>query len=131
MTARDDMAATISEVIAADDERIRATLAGDIEALRRLYAEDLVYVHASGVQDSQGSLLANVKDGPVRYRDLRREQALVRVFGVTAVMNGSFTADVVMNGADRSFPASFTSVWVRRDGRWTMAAWQATSVRKP
>ena len=37
-------------VIAADDERIRATLAADIRALSALYAEDLVYVHASGVQ---------------------------------------------------------------------------------
>lgn len=46
MTTQDDEAA----VIAADDERIRATLAADIRALSALYAEDLVYVHTSGVQ---------------------------------------------------------------------------------
>ncbi len=130
MTARDGEAAVTAAVVAADDERIRATLAGDIDALRGIYAEDLVYVHASGVQDTQAGLLANVKDGPVRYRDLRREQAQVRIFGDTAVMNGSFTADVVMNGADRSFPASFTSVWVRHGTGWRMTAWQATSARK-
>lgn len=116
-------------VIAADDERIRTTLAGDIDALRGLYANGLVYVHASGVQDTRDSLLDNLKSGPVRYRDLRREQAQVRVFGDTAVMNGRFTADVVMNGVDRSFPASFTSVWVRDGARWVMASWQATSIR--
>lgn len=130
MTERADNAAAAAAVIAADDERIRATLAADVDALRGLYAEDLVYVHASGAQDTRASLLANVKEGPVRYRDLRREQARVRVFGDTAVMNGSFTADVVMNGVDRSFPASFTSVWVRHSHGWNMAAWQATPVRK-
>ena len=46
MTTQDDEAA----VIAADDERIRATLAADMQALSALYSEDLVYVHASGVQ---------------------------------------------------------------------------------
>jgi ketosteroid isomerase-like protein len=116
-------------VMAADDERIRATLAADIDALRALYAADLVYVHASGVQDTRDSLLENVSSGPVRYRDLRRDAALVRIFGDTAVMNGRFTADVTIKDVDRSFPASFTSVWVRSAGRWTMTAWQATSVR--
>ena len=126
MTTRDDEAA----VMAADDERIRATLAADMQALSALYSEDLVYVHASGIQDSQSSLLANVKDGPVRYRDLRREQAQVRIFGDTAVMNGGFTADVIMNGVDRSFAASFTSVWLRSGARWIMTAWQATAVKR-
>jgi ketosteroid isomerase-like protein len=126
MTVREDETA----VTAADDERIRSTLTADIDALRSLYTEDLVYVHASGIQDSLDSLLAKMKDGPVRYRDLRREQARVRVFGDTAVMNGSFTADVIMNGEGRSFTASFTSVWLRSGTQWVMMAWQATSVRK-
>ena len=126
MTVREDEAA----VTAADDERIRSTLTADIDALRNLYTKDLVYVHASGIQDSLESLLANVKSGPVRYRDLRREQAGVRILGDTAVMNGSFTADVIMNGEGRSFTASFTSVWLRSGTRWAMMSWQATSVRK-
>ena len=66
----------------------------------------------------------------MRYRDLRREQAQVRIFADTAVMNGGFTADLIMNGVDRSFPASFTSVWLRSGTRWTMTAWQATAVKR-
>lgn len=116
-------------VEAADNERIRATLATDIGALTTLYSEDLVYVHASGVKDTRESLLATVRDGPTRYRDLRRQEAQVRVYGDTAVLNGTFTADVVMNGADRSFYASFMSVWIRSHAAWVMVAWQATSIR--
>lgn len=113
-------------VVAADNERVRATLATDIDALRVLYAEDLIYVHASGIKDTRANLLATLRNGPTRYRDLRREETNVRVYGDTGVLNGRFTADVIKDGVDRIFHASFTSVWVRRGGAWVMVAWQAT-----
>lgn len=115
---------------ALDDERIRATLAADIKALSSVYADDLVYVHASGVEDSRASLLANLQAGKTQYLGLRREEQRVRVFGDAAVMHGAFTAEVIMNGVERRFPASFTSVWVRTEGSWRMKAWQATSVKR-
>ena len=113
-------------VVAADNERIRATLATDIDALRVLYAEDLVYVHASGMKDTRANLLATLRDGPTRYRDLKREETNVRIYGDTGVLNGRFTADVIKDGADRIFHASFMSVWVRRGVAWVMVAWQST-----
>ncbi|HSW17604.1 MAG TPA: nuclear transport factor 2 family protein [Ramlibacter sp.] len=117
-------------VIARDDERIRATLATDMAALQALYAPDLVYVHASGVKDTRESLLANLAAQKTPYRDLRRNDGQVRIYGDVAVLTGAFTAEVIMDGADRSFPASFTSVWVRSGSAWAMASWQATATRK-
>lgn len=113
-------------VEAADNERIRATLAGDMGSLKALYSEDLIYVHASGVQDTRDSLMTKVREGPTRYRDLRREETNVRIYGDTGVLNGRFAADVIMDGVDRTFLASFMSIWIRSGSAWVMVAWQAT-----
>jgi len=111
---------------AADNERIRATLTGDMESLKTLYAEDLIYIHASGVKDTRDSLMTKVRDGPTRYRDLRREETHVRIYADTGVLNGRFAADVIMDGVDRTFLASFMSIWIRSGSGWVMVAWQAT-----
>jgi ketosteroid isomerase-like protein len=113
-------------VEAADNERIRATLAGDMGSLKALYAEDLIYVHASGVKDTRDSLMTKVRDGPTRYRDLRREETNVRIYGDTGVLNGRFAADVIMDGVERTFRASFMSIWIRSGPAWVMVSWQAT-----
>ena len=44
---------TTEDVLAAEDERYRAMVDGDLDALDRLLADEASYAHSSGVRDTK------------------------------------------------------------------------------
>jgi ketosteroid isomerase-like protein len=104
--------------------------AHDVAAATPFYGDDLVYMHAMGKRDDKKSLLANLASGPVRYRGLRRDRAVTRVYGDAGFIMGEFTAEVTVAGDNRTVAGSFLSVWERRAAGWQMIAWQATPLAK-
>jgi ketosteroid isomerase-like protein len=50
----------------------------------------------------------------------------VRVHGDTAVITGRATVEVRMAGRAATVPLRFLDVWVKREGRWRLLAWQST-----
>jgi hypothetical protein len=62
-------------------------------------------------------------------RSYKRHGLKVRPYGDTAIMTGEIdiTIDALPDGIPERHIFSFTTqVWVLRDGRWQMAAFQAT-----
>lgn len=125
---RDD--ATIEEVLAAEYARLRAIDEQDFEALDRLIAEDLSYVHSdTGEYQDKAAIIERLHNSPRSYkrRDLR-----VRLYGEIAVMTGEIdiTIDAIAGVSDEQHIYSFaTQVWIRRDDRWQMIVFQATMLK--
>ena len=116
---------TEAALLRLEDERIQAMVAGDIPTLERILSPDLSYTHSTGRVETRQEYLDSLRAGRTKYRSMRREDVRVRVFGSTAVITGRAQVEVTTEGEARAFPIRFTDVYVDKDGRWTMVAWQS------
>lgn len=116
-------------VKAVELQRFEFMVKGDAALVERLLAEDLTYVHSTGVVDTKASFLQSLASGKLRYLALTPSEVAVRLLGTAAaVVTGRADVKVVANGKEISFPARFTSVYAKHHGRWLLAAWQSTAV---
>ena len=105
-----------------DQERIRAQIAADTLALRRIYADDFLGIGPTGVVRNKTEVIADFTSHALRYKSITTAEVRVRVYGNTAVETGRST----MVGQDRGkgVPRDnrFTRVWVMTAGRWQLVA---------
>jgi ketosteroid isomerase-like protein len=110
----------------AEDARYKAQIGNDFEALDRLFAKDLVYIHSSTVQDTKASFTESLRSGKVSYHTMERSDTKVRVFGNVAIITGKAVFEVTSRGRDMTLNLLFHAVWVRRDSGLQFVSWQAT-----
>jgi Domain of unknown function (DUF4440) len=119
----------IDEVLQAEAARLRAIDERDWAALDLLLADELSYVHSdTGRYEDKAANLETLHASPRSYvrRDLN-----VRPYNDTAILTGEIdiTIDALSDGTPEQHIFSFaTQVWVHRDERWQMAAFQATMI---
>jgi ketosteroid isomerase-like protein len=103
-----------------DEERIRAQIAADTLALRRIYADDFLGIGPTGVVRDKAHVIADFTSHALTYQSITTAEVRVRVYGNTAVETGRST----MVGQDRgkAVPRDnrFTRVWVKTAGRWQL-----------
>ena len=111
---------SVPMLLALEERRRQALLAGDLPALQRLLAEGLVYVHSTGACDRRDSYLAKLAGGSLRYLELDfSEQA--------ATVSGRMSALVSKDGQRKSVASLFMTVWAcGADGEWRLHAHQGT-----
>jgi ketosteroid isomerase-like protein len=115
-----------AEVERAEDARYRAQEGGDFATLERLLADDLVYVHATARRDDKGGYLQSMRSGRTRYRQMRRSDTQLRLYGCVGVLTGQAQFEVTVEGRDMTVPLRFTSLWVKRDGLLQFVSWQSS-----
>lgn len=114
------------EILELETRRYAAMRAGDVETLRDLLADDLVYTHSFGDRDTKASYLDKVAAGVFRYGEIRRSEERVLIHGDSATVVGRMGADVHVAGTLRRLDNRFLAIWVRQDGRWQFLAYQPT-----
>ena len=119
------------EVLAADAGRVKALLANDFAALELLLGDDLTYVHSNGMLDTKESYLSGLRSGASRYLSMDMSDVAVRASGDTAVINAKFDARVLVRGNEVHPTPRVLIVYMKRDGRWQMIAWQSTPIANP
>lgn len=112
----------------ADDERCRAMVAHDLDALAGMLADDVVYTHSSAAVENKEQYIATLQEGRTRYLHVQRESAQVRLYGPVAVMHGHVIMEIETQGGKKSLNNLFQSVWIERDGRWLLASWASTVI---
>ena len=117
------------EAIACEQARAAAFAGGDAEALRKLLADELVFVHASGRVDRKESYLAFVRSGAAKYQGVDNSDMSVHVFDHVAVVKGIVSAKVMHEGVLKNPRNHFISTWVKRDGAAQLVAWQHTPAK--
>lgn len=123
-----DQAQALRRLYDADDERYRAMLANDADALAPLFADDLVYTHSSAVVDTKQQYLDAVRERRMRYLAAQRHDATVRLYGPVAVMHGRVIMQVETPGGIKDLHNLFQAVWVERNERWLLASWASTVI---
>ncbi len=83
-------AAAAKAVEALERQRFAAQVSKDYPFLEKVFADDLVYTHASGKQQGKADYLQGIRDGKSVYDKIDVETLNVRAYndGQTAVVNG-------------------------------------------
>jgi len=105
-----------------DQARIRAQIAADAIALRRIYADDFLGIGPTGVVRDKEAVIADFTTHALTYQSITTAEVRVRVYGDTAVETGRSTMVGQDKGKEVPRENRFTRVWVMTDGRWQLVA---------
>jgi uncharacterized protein (TIGR02246 family) len=113
------------EILRLFEDGDRALIAGDVEELSRIFADDYVQYDESGDVSTKAEVIENLKSGNIRYVSMASTGRRIRVLrDDLAIVHGS-EDDVVEQGG-RRFPVLYVymDVAVKRGGRWQIVGSQ-------
>lgn len=141
-TAMMGLLLTLARVAGAGDVEDLAALlddflarAGERPAHERFWADDLVYTSSAGTRTNKTEILQGFaqQDGdPEDAPAYHAEDVDIRLYGDTAVVAFRLVAVAASEtGVAEEQHYYNTGTFVRRDGAWRAAAWQATRIPAP
>jgi uncharacterized protein (TIGR02246 family) len=105
-----------------------AILKQDVAALERLFAEDFVVTKMGGKLSNKAQEIADAKSGDTKIEVGRSEDVKVRLYGNTAIVNGRWIEKSNTKGKLFDGTHLYTTVYVKRDGKWQIVSDQVTPV---
>ena len=97
-----------------------AMVAGDIDKLNQIYADDWATVDSSGKIVTKESLLSDFKSGKHKLLSFEIGPMDVQVFGDVAIVQASVTEKRIHDGKDISGQFVFMDLLKKRDGKWVI-----------
>jgi hypothetical protein len=116
----------LAAVAALERQRFAAVVRADVATLGPWLAADLSYCHSTGRCQTRQEFLDDIGSGALRYRSIEVLEMQPRAVGDTVVLNGRIALEVDLQGQPNRLILVYTDVYVRRDGRWQLAAWHST-----
>lgn len=104
-------------------ERRRAMLTADLPVLARLFADDLVWVHASSKLDTKQSLIEKFATGSLRCYQLDHADVATRSYGSVGIVRGTLEMDVAVDGVRRTSVNRYAGVWALISGATRLVLW--------
>ena len=97
----------------------QAMVAKDTATLNRVYADEMVLVHMTGMRQSKRQYLDAIADGTLNYYSAQHEQMDINIDGDHATMTGRSRVSAAVFGGGRStWRLQLRFKLVKRDGRW-------------
>jgi ketosteroid isomerase-like protein len=114
-------AAVVQTIIKLEHETMAAIKDKNLEALRRILADDFVYRTPAGKDATKDEFLKNIASLPVKILSVRGEDLKVSVYGETAILTGVQEARARdSEGKEGTSRVAFTDVFLKRQGRWLL-----------
>jgi ketosteroid isomerase-like protein/quercetin dioxygenase-like cupin family protein len=108
-------------VLATDDEWVRAELAQDETALRRILDDRFVFNSNAGRTSGKEDLIQDILSGDMKDQQVSERSAVVD--GDTAVVFGTAELRFAANGQEeRTSRLRYTATYVKREGQWRALA---------
>ena len=120
-------------LLALEQERRRALVEEDHRRVAELFADDLVYVHTTGLVQGKADYLDYVQNA-VQYLTIERGELQVRFYGDgLAVMTGPQCNTLQKRGGDQPIRGEgfATQVWALSDNGWQISSFHATRLPNP
>lgn len=122
-------ATTVENARRLEESRRVAMLNADIESLRGLLSDDLVYTHSVGFKDSKREYVEKISKGVTLYSWL--EFGLEKIVGSESawMVSGEMHGELVMPHKSVDLHLFYLAGWmVEGDGRPRLVAWQGTTI---
>lgn len=113
-------------IVELEDQRFDAMVDRDFDKFESLAHPEMMYTHSNGATDSLESYLQKCREGFYVYHRIDHPVGKVVVSGDTAVVLGSMTADITVNGNAKKLDSASIAVWARTDDGWKFLAYQPT-----
>jgi ketosteroid isomerase-like protein len=109
-------------LLKAHETRLKALLEGDLDLLRTVVGEDMVFVSSGGKASTRAEVIEAFKAGTMKIQRMDASDISTRLYGDIGIL--SYTADgktthdgITVEGMTRS-----TTVYAYRDGGWQMVS---------
>lgn len=122
------MAAVADDVKAAEHMWLEGITKNDFPKLEKVLADDLYYLHSTGVADTKKSYIESMSSGKQRYSKGQINDLKIRVYGTTAVINGDANFEFVTNGKPGKGHLKYTHVFVKNAKGWQLVSHQSLKV---
>jgi hypothetical protein len=109
-----------------DRERAEAQVKKDFAVLDRLLADDLTYIHASGLVQGKAEFIADLRSNKRAYSSIKNSDVTVRRLKGAVVITARSDIHLVHDGKDNELPLRVTEVYAKRKGGWQLIAYQST-----
>ena len=112
-----------------EDRRYQAMLAGDLQTLKELLDDDLIYIHSTALKDDRAAYLALMREGNLTYETARRSPPEnVVVADDFVLLCGRIEMDITWYGKPKALKNVYILTWVKRAAGWRMLSWQSTGL---
>lgn len=109
-------------------ELIEAYPKQEVAILDRILADDLTVINPDGSTGDKAGEIGGLRSGKLKLESVTNDDMKVRIYGETAVVTGRATIKGQIDGQEIRDQNRYTSVFVRRRGRWQVIALHVTRV---
>ena len=119
--------AGVSDDIAAlEDQRIAAYLVSDGAPLEKIFADEMTYVHSSGIADTKRKVIDSFTSGDLKIQKFDRQEMKVREIGDLVLATAIGNVELTMKGKDAKFSLRYSALYAKRPGGWQIVYYQGT-----
>jgi ketosteroid isomerase-like protein len=104
----------------------QATIRDGAAAVDQYEADDIVTTDPGGRVTNKAQDKTDLSSNDLKFQSMELSDMTVHVYGNTAVAAGTNTLKGTYKGQDISGKYRFTDTWVKRNGKWQVAASQST-----
>ena len=130
VTALPARAGIADDIKAAEDERIAAYISGNVAPLQKIFADEMEYVHSSGISDSKAKVIESFTSGDLKIRKFDREGEKIQQVGSVVIATAIGHVDLTMKGKEAKFDLRYSAVYAKRGGVWQIFYYQGTRLPK-
>lgn len=118
------------EIIEAERRWVQAHRDLDLEVLESMLAEDYLQIRSDGSVVGRQEVLDSYKSGKRYWEIAESDEYKINVLGNSAILIGRWRGKGENDGESFDYTARFMSVYVKRSGKWLIAADQSTPLEK-
>ena len=118
------------EILRLEEELTQTEHRLDVEALDRIYADDIMVTAPVGICVDKPAVMTEVRSAAEKAAIGRYDKTDLRVrgYGNTAVTSYRMAAEATFEGQQIKRRLCITNVWLNRDGRWQVVARHTASL---
>ena len=121
------------EILRLEDELTQTEMRLDVEALDRIYADDIMVTAPIGLCVDKPAVMAEVRLAADKAKVERydKDDLKVRGYGDTAVTSYRITAKARFEETELNRVFCITNVWLKRQGQWQIVARHTANLEQP
>jgi len=96
----------------------QAMTEADIDTMREIVSEDMVFVHMSGMRQTREEYFADVADGSLTYYTIGMANPIIEIDGDRAIVTYTSILNANAYGARGTFRMKGSHHYENRDGAW-------------
>lgn len=118
------------QIMELEEELTQTEMRVDVEALDRIYADDIMVTAPIGICVDKPAVMAEIRTASEKAVIVRydKDDLRVRAFGDTAVSSYRMAAEATVEGMEIKRQLCITNVWMKRNDRWQIVARHTASL---